>query len=97
MNLKPLRDRVVIKPIEAEETTKSGIVIPDTARKERPQEGEVVAVGGGKLDDSGKAMPMEIKVGDKVIYSKYGGSEIKIDEQDYLIMREEDILAVIGE
>ena len=96
MNLKPLRDRVVIKPIEPEEVTKTGIVIPDTARKERPQEGEVVAVGGGKLDEKGKPMPMEIKVGDKVIYSKYGGSEIKIDDQEYLIMREEDILAIVG-
>ncbi|HEY3375543.1 MAG TPA: co-chaperone GroES [Candidatus Aquicultor sp.] len=96
MNLKPLRDRVVIKPMEAEEVTKSGIVIPDTAKKERPQEGEVVAVGGGKYDDNGKVIPMEVKVGDKVIYSKYGGSEVKIDEQDYLIMREEDILAVLS-
>jgi chaperonin GroES len=86
----------VIKPIEPEEVTKTGIVIPDTARKERPQEGEVVAVGGGKLDEKGKPMPMEIKVGDKVIYSKYGGSEIKIDDQEYLIMREEDILAIVG-
>jgi len=96
MNLKPLRDRVVIKPMEPEEVTKSGIVIPDTARKERPQEGEVVAVGGGKLDEKGKPIPMEVKVGDKVIYSKYGGSEIKIDEEEYLIMREEDILAVVS-
>lgn len=96
MNLKPLRDRVVIKPIEPEEVTKSGIVIPDTARKERPQEGEIVAVGGGKLDEKGKPIPMEVKAGDKVIYSKYGGSEIKIDDQEYLIMREEDILAIVG-
>ncbi|MDI6716846.1 MAG: co-chaperone GroES [Actinomycetota bacterium] len=95
MNLKPLRDRVVIKPVEAEEVTKSGIVIPDTARKERPQEGEVVAVGGGRLDEKGKPIPMEIKVGDRVIFSKYGGSEIKIDDQEYLIMREEDVLAII--
>jgi len=97
MNLKPLRDRVVIKPMEAEETTKSGIVIPDTARKERPQEGEIVAVGEGKLDEKGKPMPMSVKVGDKVIYSKYGGSEVKIDDQEYLIMREEDILAIVSE
>ncbi|MCL6471473.1 MAG: co-chaperone GroES [Firmicutes bacterium] len=96
MNLKPLNDRVIIKPVEAEETTKSGIVIPDTARKERPQEGEVVAVGPGKRGEDGKVLPMSVKVGDKVIYSKYGGSEIKIDDQEYLIMREDDILAIVG-
>jgi chaperonin GroES len=96
MNLKPLRDRVVIKAVEAEEVTKSGIVIPDTAKKERPQEGEVVAVGPGRLDDGGNAIPVAVKVGDKVIYSKYGGVEVKVDDQEYLIMREEDILAVVG-
>lgn len=96
MNLKPLSDRVLIKPMEAEETTKSGIVIPETARKERPQEGEVVAVGPGKIGKDGKTIPMSVKAGDKIIFSKYGGSEIKIDDQDYLIMREEDILAVVG-
>jgi chaperonin GroES len=96
MNLKPLRDRVVIKAMEAEEVTKSGIVIPDTAKKERPQEGEVVAVGPGRLDDSGKVIPVAVKVGDKVIYSKYGGVEVKVDDQDYLIMREDDILAVVS-
>ena len=95
MNLKPLGDRVVVKPVEAEEVTKSGIVIPDTARKERPQEGEVVAVGEGRLDEKGKPIPMRVKVGDRVIHSKYGGSEIKIDEEEYLILREEDILAIV--
>lgn len=95
MNIKPLRDRVVIKPMEAEEVTKSGIVIPDTAKKERPQEGEVVAVGPGKLDEEGKPMPMAVKVGDKVIYSKYGGVEVKVDDEEYLIMREDDILAIV--
>jgi chaperonin GroES len=95
MNLKPLRDRVVIKAMEAEEVTKSGIVIPDTAKKERPQEGEVVAAGPGKPDEDGKPMPMAVKVGDKVIYSKYGGVEVKVDDQDYLIMREDDILAIV--
>lgn len=95
MNLKPLRDRVIVKPIEPEEVTKSGIVIPDTARKERPQEGVIVAAGDGKLDDSGKPIPMVVKVGDKVIYSKYGGSEIKLDDEEFLIMREEDILAIV--
>lgn len=96
MNLKPLRDRVVIKAMEAEEVTKSGIVIPDTAKKERPQEGEVVAVGPGRLDESGKAIPVAVNVGDKVIYSKYGGVEVKVDDQEYLIMREDDILAVVS-
>jgi chaperonin GroES len=96
MNLKPLRDRVVIKAMEAEEVTKSGIVIPDTAKKERPQEGEIVAVGPGKMDDDGKNIPMAVKVGDKVIYSKYGGVEVKVDDQEYLIMREDDILAIVG-
>ncbi|MBI4733359.1 MAG: co-chaperone GroES [Rubrobacteridae bacterium] len=96
MNLKPLRDRVVIKAMEAEEVTKSGIVIPDTAKKERPQEGEIVAVGPGKMDDEGKSIPMAVKVGDKVIYSKYGGVEVKVDDQEYLIMREDDILAIVG-
>ncbi len=97
MNLKPLSDRVLIKPMEAEEMTKSGLVIPETARKERPQEGEVIAVGPGKVGQDGKTIPMSVKAGDKVIFSKYGGSEIKIDDQEYLVMREEDILAVIGE
>jgi chaperonin GroES len=82
--------------MEAEEVTKSGIVIPDTAKKERPQEGEVVAVGPGRLDESGKAVPVAVKVGDKVIYSKYGGVEVKVDDQEYLIMREDDILAVVS-
>ena len=95
MNLKPLSDRVLIKPMEAEEMTKSGLVIPETARKERPQEGEVIAVGPGKVGQDGKTIPMSVKAGDKVIFSKYGGSEIKIDDQEYLVMREEDILAVI--
>lgn len=95
MNLKPLRDRVIVKPIEPEEVTKSGIVIPDTARKERPQEGEIIAAGDGKLDESGKLIPMVVKVGDKVIYSKYGGSEIKLDDEEFMIMREEDILAIV--
>lgn len=96
MNLKPLRDRIVIKAMEVEEITKSGIVIPDTAKKERPQEGEVVAVGPGKMDDAGKTIPVAVKVGDKVIYSKYGGVEVKVDDQEYLIMREDDILAIVG-
>ena len=94
MNLKPLGDRVIVEPSESEEMTASGIVLPDTAQ-EKPQEGKIVAVGDGKTED-GKKVPMEVKVGDKVIYSKYGGTEIKLDGEDYLILREDDILAVIG-
>lgn len=93
MNIKPLGDRVVVKPIEAEEVTKSGIVLPGTA-KEKPQQGEVIAVGSGEYID-GKKVELEVKVGDKVIYSKYSGTEIKIDEQDYLILRQNDILAIV--
>jgi chaperonin GroES len=91
--LHPLADRLVVKPTEKEEKTKGGIYLPDTA-KEKPQEGEIVAVGPGKMTDEGKRIPMEVKVGDKVIYSKYGGSEIKIDDIEMIILRESDILAV---
>ena len=90
--LQPLADRVLVKPIEKEEKTKSGIYIPDTA-KEKPQEGEAMAVGPGKLDDNGKRIPLDLKVGDKVIYAKYGGTEIKIDDVEMMILRESDILA----
>jgi chaperonin GroES len=90
--LQPLADRVLVKPIEKEEKTKSGIYLPDTA-KEKPQEGEVVAVGPGKLDENGKRIPMDLKVGDRVIYAKYGGMEIKIDDVEMMILRESDILA----
>jgi chaperonin GroES len=93
--LKPLADRVVVKPIERDETTRGGIVLPDTA-KEKPQEGEVVAVGPGRTTDDGKKVPMEIAVGDKVIYSKYGGTEYKEEDEEYLILRESDILAKIS-
>lgn len=91
--LKPLGDRVVVKPSEAEEKTKGGIIIPDTA-KDRPQEGEVVAVGPGRILDNGQRVAPEVKVGDKVVYSKYGGTEIKVDEIEYLIVRESDLLAI---
>jgi chaperonin GroES len=91
--LHPLADRLVVKPIQKEEMTKSGIIIPDTV-KEKPQEGEVIAVGPGKMTDEGKRIPMDLKVGDKVIYSKYGGSEIKIDDVEMIILRESDILAI---
>jgi chaperonin GroES len=91
--LKPLADRVVVKPIEAEEKTKGGIVLPDTA-KDKPQEGEVIAVGTGRILDNGTKLPLEVKVGDRVVYSKYSGSEIKIDGEEYLIIRESDVLAI---
>jgi chaperonin GroES len=92
MNLKPLADRVVVKPIVKEEVTKGGIVLPDTA-KEKPQEGEVVAVGPGKLGEDGKRIEMEVKKGDRVIYARYAGMEWKHDGEEYLILRESDILA----
>ncbi|MGI6164308.1 MAG: co-chaperone GroES [Bacillota bacterium] len=91
--LKPLSDRVVLKPVKAEEKTKGGIVLPDTA-KDKPQEGEIVAVGPGRILDNGTKLVPEVKVGDRVIYSKYSGSEIKVDGEEYLIVRESDILAV---
>ena len=91
--LEPLADRVVIKPIEREEVTKGGIVLPDTV-KERPQEGRVLAAGPGRLSDDGKRIAMDVKTGDLVVYSKYGGTEIKIDGEDLVILRESDILAV---
>lgn len=90
--LQPLADRVLVKPIEKEEKTKSGIYLPDTA-KEKPQEGEVIAVGPGKMTDEGKRIPMDLKVGDRVVYAKYGGTEIKVDEEEMMILRESDILA----
>lgn len=92
--IRPVGDRLVVKPAAKEEITRSGIVIPDTA-KEKPQEGEVIAVGSGKLLDSGDRVPMEIKVGDRVLYAKYGGTEFKLDGEDYLVMRESDVLAVL--
>ena len=92
--IKPLGDRVVIKATPREEVTRSGIVLPDTA-KEKPQEGKVVATGPGRVDDSGKRIPMEVKEGDLVIYAKYAGSEIKMEDDEYLILGEKDILAVI--
>ena len=94
MSVKPLGDRVLVQPADQEEVKKGGIIIPDTA-KEKPQEGKVVALGTGKRDDDGKLVPFTVKKGDRVLISKYGGTEIKIDGKDYLIMREEDILGVI--
>jgi chaperonin GroES len=95
MNLKPLGDRVVVKPVEKEERTKSGIVLPDTA-KEKPQEGIVQAVGTGRILDNGTKIPMELKVGDKILYAKYAGNEFKIDEIEYLIVSEKDVLAIVA-
>lgn len=94
MNLRPLQDRIIVKRLEEENVTAGGIFIPDTA-KEKPQRGEIVAVGKGKVTDDGKLQPMEVKVGDKVLFGKYSGTEIKIEGQDYLIMREDDVLGVI--
>lgn len=94
MKVRPLNDRIIVKRVEEEEKTKSGIIIPDTA-KEKPQEGEVVAVGNGKILENGQKIPMEVKVGDRVIFGKYAGNEIKIDGEEYLIMREEDILGIL--
>lgn len=94
MNLQPLADRVVVRALAQEEKTKSGIVLPESA-KEKPQEGEVLAVGPGKIAENGSRMPMETKVGNKVIYSKYAGTEIKIDGAEYLVLRESDVLAIV--
>ena len=93
--IKPLEDRIVVQANEAETTTASGLVIPDTA-KEKPQEGTVVAVGPGRFDDNGKRVPLDVKVGDRVIYSKYGGTEIKHGGEEYLILSARDVLAIVG-
>lgn len=96
VNIKPLEDRIVVKQLDAEQTTASGLVIPDTA-KEKPQEGEVVAVGPGRFNDDGDSrVPMDVAVGDKVIYSKYGGTEVKYSGEEYLILSARDVLAVVG-
>jgi len=92
--IRPLGERVVVKPLPSEEVTKGGIVLPDTA-KEKPQEGEVVAVGPGRLLENGTRVPVDVKVGDRVLFSKYAGSEVKLDDVEYMIMREADILGVI--
>jgi chaperonin GroES len=93
--IRPLQDRVLVKRVEADEKTASGIIIPDTA-KEKPQEGEVVAVGPGKRLDNGSIQEMGVKKGDKILFSKYGGTEVKVDDEDYIIMREDDILGVLA-
>lgn len=93
--IKPLGDRVVIKALEAEQKTKSGIVLPDTV-KEKPQEGEIIAVGAGKVMENGQRVALEVKVGDKVLFSKYAGTEVKVNDKDYLVLSERDILAIVG-
>ena len=95
VSIKPLEDRIVISQVEAEQTTASGLVIPDTA-KEKPQEGKVLAVGPGRIDDKGNRVPLDVSVGDVVIYSKYGGTEVKYNGEDYLILSARDVLAVIN-
>ena len=94
VNIKPLEDRIVVKPLDAEQTTASGLVIPDTA-KEKPQEGEVLALGPGRVDDNGNRVPIDVAVGDKVVYSKYGGTEVKYAGEEYLILSARDVLAVV--
>jgi len=94
MKVRPLHDRVIVKRIEEEEKTKGGIIIPDTA-KEKPIEGKIIAVGKGKVLDNGKQVPLEVKKGDRVLFAKYGGTDIKIDGEEHLIMREDDIIAIV--
>jgi chaperonin GroES len=94
VNIKPLGDRILVKRIEEEEVRKGGIIIPDTA-KEKPQQGSIVAVGSGKVNEDGNRMPLEVKAGDRVLFGKYAGSEVKIGDEEYLIMREDDILGII--
>ncbi len=96
MKIKPLGDRVLVKRVEEEEVRKGGIILPDTA-KEKPQQGRVIAVGTGKVDENGNRRPLEVKEGDRVLFGKYAGTEVKIDEEEYLIMREDDILGIIEE
>ena len=95
VTIKPLEDRVLVAPLEAEQTTKSGLVIPDTA-KEKPQEGEVLATGPGRIDDNGNRVPLDVAVGDKVIYSKYGGTEVKVAGDEVLILSARDVLAIVN-
>ncbi len=95
MKIKPLRDRIIVRRVNGEEKTKGGIIIPDSAQ-EKPQEGEVVAVGSGKVLDDGRVVPLEVKKGDKVLFGKYAGSEVKLDGEELLMMREDEILGVVG-
>ena len=95
MNIRPLQDRIIVERVEEETKTAGGIIIPDTVSKEKPQEGKVIAVGKGKVTPEGKVLPLDVKEGDRVLFGKYAGSEIKIDGTEYLIMREDDILGVV--
>ncbi|HPD07827.1 co-chaperone GroES [Patescibacteria group bacterium] len=96
MKLQPLHDQVIIKPLTAEEKTKSGIILPDTINKDRPEQGEVIAVGPGRLLDNGQRAPMSVKVGDKVVFKKYSTEDLKLDDQEYVVVAERDILAIIN-
>jgi len=94
MKIRPLHDRILVKRLEEKEVKKGGIIIPDTA-KEKPQEGKVIAVGGGKANDEGKKVPLDVKAGDRILFGKYAGSEVKVEDEEYLILREEDVLGII--
>ena len=94
MKIRPLHDRILVTRVEAQDVGRGGIIIPDTA-KEKPQEGKVIAVGNGKVNDEGKKVPLDVKAGDKILFGKYSGSEVKLDDEEYLILREEDVLAII--
>jgi len=94
MKIRPLHDRILVKRVEEQEVRKGGIIIPDTA-KEKPQEGKVIAVGNGKVTEDGKRIPLDVKSGDKILFGKYSGNEVKIEEEEYVIMREEDVLAIL--
>jgi chaperonin GroES len=94
MKIRPLHDRILVERLEEHETKKGGIIIPDTA-KEKPQEGKVIAAGNGKITEEGKKIPLDVKAGDKILFGKYSGSEVKIDDKEYLILREEDVLAIL--
>ena len=95
MKVRPLHDRLLVKRLEEEEKTKGGIIIPDTA-KEKPQEGRVIAVGGGKVNDDGKTVPMDVKKGDRILFSKYSGTEVNLDGEEHLIIREDDVLGILA-
>ncbi len=95
MKIRPLHDRILVKRVEEGEVKKGGIIIPDTA-KEKPQEGKVIAVGNGKVNEDGKKIPLDVKAGDRILFGKYSGSEVKVEDEEYLIMREEDVLGIIG-
>jgi chaperonin GroES len=94
MKIRPLHDRVLVKRLEEKEVVKGGIIIPDSA-KEKPQEGKIIAVGGGKVGDDGKKIPLDVKAGDRILFGKYSGNEVKIEDEEYVIMREEDVLAIL--